>query len=110
MKATVSVLGITLSLNAFILPVCLTLYAAGGCTGVSTEPVKSINTVGIPNTPVELTAGGSAEVSTEPGKSVNPADLSNAHSEITVEPRFAPNPYTDDVIKLKQKMRDSEDK
>ncbi len=110
MKATFSVLDITLSLNAFILPACLILCAAGGCTGVSTEPGKSINTADIPNAPVGLTAGGSAEVSTEPGKTVNPADMPKSHSDTTVEPRFAPNPYTDDVVKRKQKMRDSEDK
>lgn len=77
MKETVSILDISLFLIAFILLAGLFLFTAGGCAGVSTEP----------------------------GKSVNPADIPNAPGENTVEPRFAPNPYTDDVIQLKQKMR-----
>jgi len=77
MKATVSILDVSLFLIAFILLAGLFLFTAGGCAGVSTEP----------------------------GKSVNPADIPNAPGENTVEPRFAPNPYTDDVIQLKQRMR-----
>lgn len=105
-----SVLDVTLSLNAFILTACLILCTVGGCKSVSTEPVKSTNTADIPNDSGGFTAGGGAGVSTEPGTSVNPAGLPNAQSETTTEPRFVPNPYTDDVIKLKQKMRDSENK
>lgn len=82
MKVTVSILDISLFLIAFILLAGLFLFTSGGCAGVSTEP----------------------------GKSVNPADIPKAPGANTVEPRFAPNPYTDDVIQLKQKMRDSEDK
>ncbi len=108
MKAVFSVLDITLSLSVFILPACLILCAVGGCKSVSTEPVKSTNTADIPNDSGGFTAGGVAGVSTEPGTSVNPADLPKAQTETTTEPRFVPNPYTDDVIKLKQKMRDAE--
>ena len=108
MKEAFSVFDITLSLKAFILPVCLMLCAVGGCKSVSTEPLKSTNTADTSNASGGFSAGGGAGVSTEPGIAINPADLPNAQSAITTEPRFAPNPYTDDVIKLKQKMRDAE--
>lgn len=110
MKAVFSALDVTLSLNLFILPACLILCAAGGCKSVSTEPVKSRDTADILDDSGGFTAGGGAGVFTELGITVNPADLPNAQSETTTEPRFVPNPYTDDVIKLKQKMRDVENK
>lgn len=110
MKAVFSVLDVTLSLNAFILMACLILCAVGGCKSVSTESVKSTNTVDVPNVSGWFTSGGGAGVSTEPGIAVDPADLPKAQSETTTEPRFVPNPYTDDVIKHKQKMRDAENK
>lgn len=109
MKATVSVLGVSLFLIVFILLAGLILCTAGGCAGVSTEPGKSTNTADIPNAPGELTAGECADASTEPGKSVNPADMPKTPDDNIVEPRFVPNPYTDDVIQLKQEMRDSEE-
>lgn len=106
MKATVSVLGVSLFWIAFVLPASLILCVAGGCTSVSTEPGKSVNAADIPNAPGELTAGECADASTEPGKSVNPADMPKTPDDNIVETRFVPNPYTDDVIQLKQKMRD----
>lgn len=108
MKEAFSIFDITLSLNVFILSACLILCAVGGCKSVSTEPVKSTNTVDVPNLSGGITSGGGAGVSTEPGIAVNPGDLPKAQTGITSEPRFVPNPYTDDVIKLKQKMRDAE--
>ncbi len=108
MKAEFSVLDITLSLNACILTACLILCAVGGCKSVSTEPVKSANMADVPTAASGFAAGGGAGVSTEPGIAVKPADLPKSQTETTTEPRFVPNPYTDDVIKLKQKMRDAE--
>lgn len=93
-----------MSLSAFILPVCLILCAVGGCKSVSTEPIKPANTADASTASGVFPAGGGAGGSAKPGITVNPADLPNTQSKNTTEPQCVPNPYTDDVIKLRQKM------
>jgi hypothetical protein len=51
-------------------------------------------------------AGGCGEGTGEAGKSVNPAEVREDSNEKPVRSLSAPNPYTEDVIRMKKKMQE----
>ena len=77
MNKNCSVTAVSFILTAFILLAGLSSVMASGC------------------------GGGSGEA----GKSVNPAEVREDSNEKPVKSRSAPNPYTEDVIRMKKKIQ-----